>query len=120
VPAPPVTVRQIVLRQQQGPAARQQIARAKTAEDPAPQVLRGRPLVAWAVRRFLWHHGPDGKGGSVAEVAFGKEAGEIDDIVRAGHGGTNLANRPKWMPAFSTIDLPDADLAAIKTFLNAR
>jgi mono/diheme cytochrome c family protein len=65
-------------------------------------------------------HGPDGKGGSVAEVAFGKKATEIDDIVRAGHGGTNLANRPKWMPAFSTTDLPDADLAAIKTFLNAR
>jgi mono/diheme cytochrome c family protein len=65
-------------------------------------------------------HGPDGKGGSVAEVAFGKKAAEIDDIVRAGHGGTNLANRPKWMPAFSTTDLPDADLTAIKTFLNAR
>jgi mono/diheme cytochrome c family protein len=65
-------------------------------------------------------HGPDGKGGSVAEVAFGKRATEIDDIVRAGHGVTNLANRPKYMPAFSTTDLPDADLTMIKTFLNAR
>jgi mono/diheme cytochrome c family protein len=65
-------------------------------------------------------HGPDGKGGSVDETAAGKKASEVDDIVRGGHGGGNLANRPKYMPAFSQADLPDADLALIKAFLMAR
>lgn len=65
-------------------------------------------------------HGADGRGGTVSETAAGKAVNEITSSVRGGHGGTNFANRAKFMPAFMASDLTDTELKSIETFLNAR
>lgn len=61
-------------------------------------------------------HGADAQGGRVGEDIT-HETDELEEKVREGHGGTNYAARTKYMPAWSTGELSDAEVAAIEAYV---
>ncbi len=65
-------------------------------------------------------HGADAQGGRVEQgVTHEAREGsdEISEKVRDGHGGANYGARTKYMPAWTTGELSDADVAAIASYL---
>jgi mono/diheme cytochrome c family protein len=61
-------------------------------------------------------HGPAGGGGSVPVAVAGLPSAELVQKVRAG-AGTDPALRGQYMPPASALELTDAELASIATFL---
>ncbi len=65
-------------------------------------------------------HGPDGISGRVGEDSV-KEAqeglDEVMEVVREGEGGFDYAARTEYMPAWTSAQLSDANVALIVAFL---
>lgn len=65
-------------------------------------------------------HGSDGSGGVVGENVAREAQHEPKEVlrhVRKGHGGQNYAKRKGYMPAFSSQQLSDDDVAAMVAWL---
>jgi mono/diheme cytochrome c family protein len=65
-------------------------------------------------------HGPEGRGGTVAQTTAGKSIATIVTKVRTGHGAQDYATRVSYMPKFTPQDLSDPQLQSIESFLGAR
>ncbi len=61
-------------------------------------------------------HGKDGRGGPSGKRVTG-ELDEVSTIVRRGHGGTNYAQRGDYMPKWSTSELSNAEVDAIRAYI---
>lgn len=81
--------------------------------DRAPRPTDGKGLYL----RFCGNcHGADAKGGRVGEsIAGGGD--DVSEKVRGGHGGTSYGSRTKYMPAWSTADLSNAEVTLISGYL---
>lgn len=64
-------------------------------------------------------HGGDALGGRVEEAVAGEELDEVYEKVREGHGGTSYGSRTKYMPAWNSAELTDAEVDAIAAYLAA-
>lgn len=65
-------------------------------------------------------HGPmTPTGGSAPITIQGATIANVDKFVRMG-SGTDVADRKKYMPAYDTTLLTDAELTLIKTFIGAK
>jgi mono/diheme cytochrome c family protein len=62
-------------------------------------------------------HGPDGRGGTVEQTAYGTVPEQITDEVRSGEGGTDYGARTHFMPAIPASALSDAQLTSIYRFM---
>lgn len=63
-------------------------------------------------------HGADGRGGTTGKRITGN-AGDIPEIVRRGHGGTNYSSRGNYMPSWSTSEITNTELTAIRTYVQS-
>lgn len=63
-------------------------------------------------------HGADGRTGRVGKNIV-REAGELSQIVRAGHGGHYYAYRTSYMPSWTATEISDADLALLRTYVSS-
>lgn len=63
-------------------------------------------------------HGATGRAGRVGKNIV-REVNNMSSIVRSGHGGTSYGSRTSYMPAFSKDALTDAELALIKSYVQA-
>lgn len=62
-------------------------------------------------------HGATATGGRVGKN-IKREINNMNQIVRAGHGGTNYGARTSYMPAWSADTLTDADLNLLRTYIS--
>jgi mono/diheme cytochrome c family protein len=61
-------------------------------------------------------HGANGRSGRVAKNIV-REANAIARIVRTGHGGSSYGSRGSYMPSWTTAELTDAEVTAIRTYV---
>jgi mono/diheme cytochrome c family protein len=61
-------------------------------------------------------HGADAHGGRVGESITG-ESDELHEAVREGHGGDRYADRTEYMPAWTTAELSDVEVALVADYL---
>lgn len=81
--------------------------------DRTPRPTDGAGLYA----RFCGNcHGADASGGRVGESAK-EDRGEIFEKVREGKGGSNFGARKKYMPAWTSSQLSDAEVELIAAYL---
>lgn len=83
----------------------------------APQPRDGRGLNA---RYCANCHGADGRGGPTRASIIGEDLDEFIETVREGEGGRNYGARGDYMPAWSSLELSNAEIRLIWDFLHGR
>lgn len=58
-------------------------------------------------------HGANARGGRTGKN-IKNELGEVSEMVREGHGGTNYGARTSYMPRWSTAEITDAEIALMR------
>jgi len=62
-------------------------------------------------------HGSNGRSGRVAKNIV-RNVGELNDLVRSGHGGHFYSARTSYMPSWSSSEITDAELSLIRAYVS--
>jgi mono/diheme cytochrome c family protein len=92
-----------------------QLTKVLTFLQSAPHPTTGADLYG---RYCINCHGKDGRSGRV-RINIVSHVLELQLKVRYGHGGTNYGARTSYMPAWPATEISDADLTALRTYVQS-